>query len=142
MRVLCVNQGWLTSHGWCETRSLLCTCQHIPSSGSFAALHSHTAGWNRDGSPSYEKWSWTRDGASLTILVTVKSRGSATPLTPVGCPLHVFKGREDFIHTTNVQNPSHSLKVNEFAALSISGLVSLYTGYKPNNVCPTMNGVA
>ena len=60
----------------------------------------------------------------------------------VGCPLQVFKGREDFIHTTNVQNASYSLKVNEFAALSINELVSRYTGYKPNNVCSTMYGVA
>ena len=32
----------------------------------------------------------------------------------------------------------YSLKVNEFAALPISEPVSRYTGYKPNNVCPTV----
>ena len=43
---------------------------------------------------------------------------------------------------TNAQNLSYSLKVNECAALSISELVSRYTGYRPNNVCPTMCRVA
>ena len=37
-------------------------CAHVNtyhSSGCFAALYSHTAGWNKDGSPSCEKWSRT-----------------------------------------------------------------------------------
>ena len=32
------------------------------------------------------------------------------------------------------KNLSYSLKVNEFAALTISEFVSQYNGYKPNNV--------
>ena len=40
----------------------------------------------------------------------------------------------DFIHTTNVQNLSYSLKVNEFLALTTSKSMSRYTGYKSNNV--------
>ena len=52
------------------------------SEGDFAALYSHTTGWNRHrgsavpvGSPSYDKW-WkgTWDGAPQTMLVTVKCR--------------------------------------------------------------------
>merc|ERR1712064_139325 len=40
----------------------------------------------------------------------------------------------DFIHTTNAQNLSYRLKVNEFADLTTSEFVSQYTGYKPSNV--------
>merc|ERR1711868_156218 len=43
-------------------------------------------------------------------------------------------GHVDFIHTTNAQNLSYRLKVNEFADLTTSEFVSQYTGYKPNNV--------
>ena len=43
---------------------------------------------------------------------------------------------------TNAQNLSYSLKVTEFAALTVSELVSWYTGYKPNNVYPTICEVA
>ena len=54
---------------------------------------------------------------------------------------HYFKCREDFLHTTNAQNLSYSLKVNEFAALTTRKSVSRYTGYKHNDVCPTMCGM-
>merc|ERR1712012_1371216 len=40
----------------------------------------------------------------------------------------------DFIHTTNAQNLTYRLKVNEFADLTTSEFVSQYTGYKPQNV--------
>ena len=36
--------------------------------------------------------------------------------------------RLDFIHTTNVQNLSYCLKVNEFAGLTTSEFASRYTG--------------
>ena len=40
----------------------------------------------------------------------------------------------DFIHTTNAQNLSYSLKVSEFASLTSSESVSRYTAKKRNNV--------
>ena len=43
-------------------------------------------------------------------------------------------GRVDFTLTTNAQNISYSLKVNEFAALTISEVLSRYTGYKLKHV--------
>ena len=45
--------------------------------------------------------------------------------------LQVSRG---LIHTTVGQNPSYKLKVSELVDLTTSGLVSRYTGYKPNNL--------
>ena len=45
------------------------TCADVNTYHSSTALYSHTVSWNRDGSPSHEKW-WkgARDGASQTRL--------------------------------------------------------------------------
>jgi len=55
-------------------------------------------------------------------------------ITDESARFQIFKGHVDFIHTTNAQNLSYRLKVNEFADLTTSEFVSQYTGYKPNNV--------
>ena len=55
--------------------------------------------------------------------------------------IEVDRVKLDFIHTTNAQNLSYSLKVNEFTALTTSESVSQYSGHKHNDVCPTMCGV-
>ena len=47
----------------------------------------------------------------------------------------------DFIHTTNAQNLSFSVKVNEFTALTTSESVSGCSGHKHNDLSPTMCGV-
>merc|ERR1711991_525744 len=55
-------------------------------------------------------------------------------ITDESTRFQIFKGHVDFIHTTNAQNLSYRLKVNEFADLTTSEFVSQYTGYKPQNV--------
>ena len=63
-------------------------------------------------------------------------------ITDVSARCQIFEGHVDCTLATNAKNLSYSLKVNKFAALTISELVSRHTGYKPNNVCPTMCRVA
>merc|ERR1712227_541260 len=55
-------------------------------------------------------------------------------ITDESTRFQIFKGHVDFIHTTNAQNLTYRLKVNEFADLTTSEFVSQYTGYKPQNV--------
>ena len=60
-------------------------------------------------------------------------------LTDENVRYQIFQGHVDCTLAANAQNLSCSLKVNEFAALSISELVSRYTGRQakqcvPNNV--------
>merc|ERR1712136_645191 len=55
-------------------------------------------------------------------------------ITDESARFQIFKGHADFIHTTNAQNLSYRLKVNEFADLTTSEFVSQYIVYKPNNV--------
>ena len=55
--------------------------------------------------------------------------------------IEVDRVKLDFIHTTNAQNLSYSLKVNEFTALTTSESVSRCSLHKHNDVCPTMCGV-
>ena len=55
-------------------------------------------------------------------------------ITDESTRFQIFKGHVDFIHTTDAQNLSYRLKVNEFADFTTSEFVSQYTGYKPNNV--------
>ena len=62
-------------------------------------------------------------------------------ITDESTRFQIFKGHVDFIHTTNAQNPSYKLKVNEFAALTTRESVSRCTAYKHNDVCPTMCGM-
>ena len=45
-----------------------------------------------------------------------------------------LQGSRGLIHTTVDQNPSYKLKVNELVDLTTSGLVSRYSGNKPNNL--------
>ena len=51
---------------------------------------------------------------------------------------HNLKGHVECTLATDAQNLSYSLKEKQFAALTVSELVSQYSGYKPNNVYPTM----
>ena len=46
----------------------------------------------------------------------------------------IFKGHVDFALTTNTDNFSYRLKVNESADLTTCESVSRYAGYKPSNM--------
>ena len=49
-----------------------------------------------------------------------------------------LQGSRGLLHTT-VENPSHKLKASEPVDLSISGIVSRFSGFQPNNLWSNLN---